>query len=78
LQNQLAIAFGQCHATGEWCAAQKPIKIKKHGRKSVSVFRPGSDHIGRILHNIFELYHEFSKNLKIILKPLILIDSCGA
>ena len=70
-----AVAFSQCHVTGEWCAAQKPIKIKKHGRKSVSVFRPGLDHLGRILYNISDLYHEFYANLNIILKPLISITS---
>ncbi len=67
----LAIAFSWCHVTGEWHASQKSIKIKKHGRKAVSLFRPGLDHIGRFLHNITELYHEFNKNLKIILGPLI-------
>ncbi len=71
----LAIAFSWCHATGEWCASQKPIKIKKHGRKAVSLFRLGLDHIGNILHNISYLYHEFNKNLKIILGSLISINS---
>ena len=70
-----AIAFSWCHVTGEWCASQKPIKIKKYGRKAVSLFRLGLDHIGRILHNISELYHEFNKNLKIILGPLISMNS---
>ncbi len=70
-----AIAFSWCHATGEWCASQKPIKIKKHGRKSVSLFRLGLDHLGRILHCISDLYHEFYANLKIILQPLISINS---
>jgi len=51
----LAIAFSWCHVTGEWHASQKPIKIKKHGRKAVSLFRLGLDHIGRFLHNITEL-----------------------
>ncbi|MDM8539629.1 hypothetical protein QUF90_00940 [Desulfococcaceae bacterium HSG9] len=70
-----AIAFSQCHATGEWCASQKPIKIKKHGRKAVSIFRPGLDHLGRILHSFSDLYHEFYTNLKIILLPLISVKS---
>jgi len=70
----LAIAFSRCHATGEWHASQTPITIKKHGRKAVSVFRLGLDHIGRIQHNISELYHEFNKNLKIILEPLISLN----
>jgi len=71
----LAIAFSWCHATGEWCASQKTVKIKKHGRKAVSLFRLGLDHIGNILHNISYLYHEFNKNLKIISGSLISINS---
>ena len=71
----LAIALSLCHATSEWCASQTPIKIKKHGRKAVGMFRLGLDHIGRILHNISELYHEFNKNIKIILEPLISMNS---
>jgi len=73
----LSIAFSWCHATGEWCASQKPIEIKKHGRKAVSLFRLGLDHIARILHNISDLYHEFNKNIKIILIPLISMNSHG-
>ncbi len=72
-----AIAFSWCHATGEWHASQKPINIKKHGRKAVSLFRLGLDHIARILHNFFDLYHEFNKNIKIILIPLISMNSHG-
>ena len=71
----LAIAFSWCHATGEWCHSQKPIKIKKHGRKAVSIFRLGLDHIGRILHNISDLHHEFNKNIKIVIGPLISMNS---
>jgi len=70
-----AVAFSQRHTTGEWCASQKPIKIKKHGRKSVSLFRLGLDHIGRIQHCISDLYREFNKNLKIILGPLSSVNS---
>jgi len=67
----LAIAFSWCHSTGEWSHSQDPIKIKKHGRKAVSLFRRGLDHISRILHNISDLYYEFNKNLEIVLKPLM-------
>ena len=70
-----AIAFSWCHVTGEWCASHKPIKIKKHGRKAVSIFRLGLDHLSRIVHNISDLYHEFYANLKIILQPLISVNS---
>jgi len=67
----LAIAFSWCHVTGEWSHSQQPIKIKKHGRKAISLFRRGLDHIARILHNISELYYEFNKNIEIVLKPLM-------
>ncbi len=64
-------------ATGEQCASQKPIKIKKYGRKAASLSRPGLDHIGSIQHNISDRYHELNKNFKIILAYLIPINSQG-
>ena len=70
-----AITFSWCHATGEWVASQKTVRIKKHGRKAFSLFRLGLDHIGRILHNISELYYELDKNFKIILEPLISVNA---
>lgn len=39
----LAIAFTWAHRTGEWRHEQKPIKIKKHGRPAMSLFRYGLD-----------------------------------
>ncbi len=66
----LAIAFSWCHATGEWSNAQDPIKIKKHGRKSISLFRRGLDYIREILLNISERYRDFDKNLELVLRPL--------
>ena len=40
----LAIAFVWAHKTGEWlCKNVKEIKIKKHGRRAVSIFRYGLD-----------------------------------
>lgn len=71
----LAVAFTWCHVTGEWLASQTPITIKKHGRKAVSLFRLGLDHIGRILHNINILYHEFDRILKITFKSLTSMTS---
>ena len=71
----LAIAFSWCHSTGEWSHSQQPVKIKKHGRKVISLFRLGLDYISRILHNISDLYHEFNKNLAIVLKPIMLTNA---
>jgi len=39
----LAIAFSWAHKTGEWQHEVKPMKVKKHGRPSVSLFRRGLD-----------------------------------
>jgi len=47
----VALAFCWAHVTGEWLSAQKPLPIKKHGRKAVSIFRHGLDHLRRILCN---------------------------
>ncbi len=71
----LAIAFGWCHSTGELSHSRQPVKIWKHGRKVISLFRPGLDYISRILHCISDLYHEFNKNLAIVLKPIMLTNA---
>lgn len=47
----VALAFCWAHVVGEWLSAQKPLPIKKHGRKAVSIFRHGLDHLRRILCN---------------------------
>jgi len=45
----LAIAFCWAHKTGEWSHEQQPIKLKKHGRPAVSLFRYGLDYLVDIL-----------------------------
>ena len=50
----MGIAFCWAHLTGEWLHHQKPIKLKKHGRKEISVFRYGFDHLREILLNIMD------------------------
>jgi hypothetical protein len=39
----LALTFCVCHQLGEWQHQQKPLKLKKHGRAPVSLFRIGFD-----------------------------------
>jgi hypothetical protein len=51
----LAFAFCWAHIIGEWLTQAKPLKIKKHGRKAVSIFRHGFDHLRRILCNLMSL-----------------------
>jgi hypothetical protein len=48
----LALAFCWAHLIGEWLTRQQPLKLKKHGRKAVSIFRHGFDHLRRILCNL--------------------------
>jgi len=45
----LAVAFCWAHKIGEWKNEVKPIKIKKHGRKAMSLFRYGVNTLRRIL-----------------------------
>ena len=52
----LTIAFTWTHIVGEWLNKKNPIKVKKHGRKSKSLFRLGLDFLQKIL---FNLYHDF-------------------
>lgn len=55
----LTIALCWAFRTGEWLAAQKPITIKKHGRKAKSIFRVGFDHLRRTLLNLEQYVDEF-------------------
>lgn len=55
----LAIAFTWCHVIGQWRHNQKRIKVKKHGRKEISLFRYGLDYIRQILLNFHENRREF-------------------
>jgi hypothetical protein len=73
----LAIAFLWAHNTGEWLHEQKPITIKTHKRKSISIFRYGLDYLRGILLNIHEKKHQlqnvlalFQKRLNCIAPPL--------
>jgi hypothetical protein len=49
----LAIAFCWAHKTGEWQHEITPIKIKKHGRPAVSLFRYGLDYITNAVMKVF-------------------------
>jgi len=47
----IVIAFTWAHLVGEFLNEDIPIKIKKHGRKSISLFRYGLDFLQRIFLN---------------------------
>jgi hypothetical protein len=66
----LAVAFCWAHKTGEWRHAEvRPIKIKKHGRPAVSIFRYGLDYIIDVLVNSSSKFDLF-KNCLDIFKPI--------
>jgi hypothetical protein len=45
----MSLALVWAHRVGEWLSQQKPIPIKKHGRKLFSTFRYGLDYLRQIL-----------------------------
>lgn len=66
----VALAFCWAHVTGEWLSAHKPLPIKKHGRKAVSIFRHGLDHLRRILCN------QLCEAERVALRRVIKLLSC--
>ncbi|QIC62573.1 IS4 family transposase [Acinetobacter schindleri] len=67
----LAIGFCWCYLTGEWQHdRKKAIKIKKHGRLSVSLFRYGLDYVQMAILRLigFGKKEEFKKVLAILRK----------
>jgi hypothetical protein len=69
----LAIAFCWSHKTGEWRHEFRPIKIKKHGRPAISLFRYGLDYIVQAIINIFLKFDLFKTCLARI-EPSNLIE----
>lgn len=66
----LAITFCWCHITGEWLHKQKPIKIKKHGRPAVSIFRYGLDRLREIVLNLSDNRRRFKQVISILSRQL--------
>ncbi|ENW83839.1 hypothetical protein F908_00738 [Acinetobacter sp. NIPH 284] len=67
----LAIGFCWCYLTGEWQHDQKKaIKLKKHGRLSLSLFRYGLDYVQMAILRLigFGKKEEFKKVLVILRK----------
>jgi len=57
----LAMAFCWAHKTGEWQHEINPIKVKKHGRLAISLFRYGLDYLTQAILRVFQ-HHELFKN----------------
>lgn len=67
----LAISFSWCYLTSEWQHDQKKtIKIKKHGRLSMSLFRYGLDYVQMAIQRFidFGIKAEFKEILAILRK----------
>lgn len=54
----LSIALCWAFAAGEWLSQQKPLKLKKHGRAAVSLFRRGLNWLRRVLLPLCGRYEE--------------------
>ncbi|WP_341754083.1 IS4 family transposase [Candidatus Tisiphia endosymbiont of Dioctria rufipes] len=67
----LAIAFTFAYVVGQWQNSIKPIKLKKHGRKSISLFRYGLDYLQRIFLNIEEMMKKWMEVITKFIKPII-------
>jgi hypothetical protein len=65
----LTIPLCWAFRTGEWLAAQKPIAIKKHGRKARSIFRYGFAPLRRTLLNLEQHVDEFLRLLTFCFEP---------
>ena len=67
----LAIVFAWCHVIGEWAHEREPIRIKKHGRKVISIFRYGLDTLRGIVLNITGNISQFRRMVSIIISHII-------
>ncbi|WP_342279046.1 MULTISPECIES: hypothetical protein [unclassified Candidatus Tisiphia] len=72
----LAIAFTFAYVVGQWQNSIRPIKLKKHGRKSISLFRYGLDYLQRIFLNIEEMMEVITKFIKPITPSLLRLSPC--
>ena len=74
----LAIAFCWAHKTGEWRHETNPIKIKKHGRPAISLFRYGLDYIVQAIAKMAFCAELFENFLSFIIPnqaPILLGES---
>jgi hypothetical protein len=60
----LALAFCWAYRTGEIIAREKPIEVKKHGRKAKSLFKEGLDRIRGVLFRVTTSLREFRELLQ--------------
>ena len=61
----LAITYCWCIYTGEWLNSIKEIKVKKHRRKEISIFRYGLDELREILLNITTRFSDYKRKVQL-------------
>lgn len=64
----LALAFTWAHLVGTWLSQQKPLALKKHGRRARSLFRRGLDQLQYVVLNLVD--EAFAACLRLLIAPL--------
>lgn len=62
----MALALCWAIKTGEWLSSHRPLKVKKHGRLSQSIFRYGLDHLRSIFTDLDLKSDEFLHSLQFL------------
>jgi hypothetical protein len=65
----LALAFCWAFAAGVWLAQNKSLRLKKHGRAAVSLFRRGLDWLRRVLMPLCGHCRKEDFNTALVLQP---------
>lgn len=67
----LAIAFCWAHKVGEWrCANERQIRLKKHGRKALNIFRYGLDLLQDAISATGNAVRRMIKLINILVEPI--------
>lgn len=62
----MSLALCWAVKTGEWLTEQRPLKVKKHGRLSKSVFRYGLDYLRSLVLDLDLKFNEFVHSLQFL------------
>jgi predicted transcriptional regulator len=65
----ISIAYLWVLETGKWLCKDKPIRLKTHERKEISIFRKGLNWLRQILYNMQEFKEELFRVLELIPDP---------
>jgi Transposase DDE domain len=62
----LSLALCWMVLTGEWLHQDKPLKLKNHGRRAMSLFRYGFDYLRNIVVNLNKKMDDFLNVLQFL------------